>query len=95
MRFLITVELNWNNAKEYIFTITISRLLTEPKEIILGQYTESLPIRVYRSEKMLFSLSCAGTVDPSSAVEAWDSEKNDYTYSSQTCYGVCGHYTQV
>lgn len=50
MRFLITVELNWNNAKEYIFTITISRLLTEPKEIILGQYTKSLPIRVYRSE---------------------------------------------
>lgn len=35
------------------------------------------------------------TVDPSSAVESWDSEKNDYTYSSQACTGVCGHYTQV
>ncbi|XP_078334902.1 uncharacterized protein LOC144625948 isoform X1 [Crassostrea virginica] len=35
------------------------------------------------------------SVVPSSAVESWDAEKSDYTYSSQTCTGVCGHYTQV
>ncbi|XP_061187587.1 peptidase inhibitor 15-like [Saccostrea echinata] len=34
-------------------------------------------------------------VNPSSAVESWDSEKSDYTYSNLACAGVCGHYTQV
>lgn len=35
------------------------------------------------------------TVDPTYAVENWDSEKKDYTYSSNTCSDTCGHYTQV
>ncbi|XP_022310668.2 GLIPR1-like protein 1 [Crassostrea virginica] len=29
------------------------------------------------------------------AVELWDSEKKYYAFSSNTCFGVCGHYTQV
>lgn len=37
----------------------------------------------------------SSTVDPTYAVENWDSEKKDYTYSSNTCSDVCGHYTQV
>lgn len=28
-------------------------------------------------------------------VQAWYSEKQYYTYSTNTCTGVCGHYTQV
>ncbi|KFK39973.1 hypothetical protein AALP_AA3G313300 [Arabis alpina] len=30
-----------------------------------------------------------------SAVNLWVSEKADYNYDSNTCNGVCGHYTQV
>jgi pathogenesis-related protein 1 len=29
------------------------------------------------------------------AVDSWMSEKSDYNYDSNTCSGVCGHYTQV
>lgn len=28
-------------------------------------------------------------------VESWASESKDYQYSSNTCRGVCGHYTQI
>ncbi|XP_048780979.2 peptidase inhibitor R3HDML-like [Ostrea edulis] len=35
------------------------------------------------------------SVLPSSAVESWDDEKSDYSYGTQACTGVCGHYTQV
>ncbi|XP_069113964.1 peptidase inhibitor 16-like [Argopecten irradians] len=28
-------------------------------------------------------------------VDRWASEESDYTYSSNSCSGVCGHYTQV
>ena len=44
---------------------------------------------------MYLDVDFSGSVVPSSAVESWDAEKSDYTYSSQTCTGVCGHYTQV
>lgn len=29
------------------------------------------------------------------ATNAWYNEKSNYTYSSNSCSGVCGHYTQV
>jgi pathogenesis-related protein 1 len=29
------------------------------------------------------------------AVDAWGNEVQDYDYASNTCHGVCGHYTQV
>lgn len=29
------------------------------------------------------------------AVSAWAAESTDYDYASNTCSGVCGHYTQV
>jgi len=32
---------------------------------------------------------------PTDIVEAWDSEKAQYTYATNRCSGVCGHYTQV
>jgi len=28
-------------------------------------------------------------------VASWVNEKKDYTYSTNSCSGVCGHYTQV
>lgn len=28
-------------------------------------------------------------------MKAWDDEKQDYTYATQACSAVCGHYTQV
>ncbi|MEZ4367461.1 MAG: CAP domain-containing protein [Kofleriaceae bacterium] len=30
-----------------------------------------------------------------SAVSAWASEESDYDYDTNTCTGVCGHYTQL
>jgi hypothetical protein len=30
-----------------------------------------------------------------SGVASWVNEKEDYTYSTNSCSGVCGHYTQV
>lgn len=30
-----------------------------------------------------------------SVVESWESESSDYDYATNSCSGVCGHYTQV
>lgn len=32
---------------------------------------------------------------PAEVVEDWTSESRDYQYGSNTCRGVCGHYTQI
>lgn len=32
---------------------------------------------------------------PARAVESWMEERADYDYDTNTCSGVCGHYTQV
>lgn len=32
---------------------------------------------------------------PASVVSEWASESQDYTYHTNTCYGDCGHYTQL
>ena len=32
---------------------------------------------------------------PTEVVDGWDSEKKDYTYATDACRAVCGHYTQV
>ena len=32
---------------------------------------------------------------PSQVIDAWASEARDYSYSSNRCRGVCGHYTQI
>lgn len=32
---------------------------------------------------------------PAGVVKAWAEEVSDYDYGSNTCRGVCGHYTQV
>jgi len=34
-------------------------------------------------------------MDANGAVEGWDNEFHNYTYSSNSCDAVCGHYTQV
>ena len=34
-------------------------------------------------------------LDVSNYVDGWVSEKKDYHYSSNSCSGMCGHYTQV
>jgi uncharacterized protein YkwD len=40
--------------------------------------------------------SVAGTtVNPAQAVGLWASEASSYDYATNTCTGVCGHYTQV
>jgi hypothetical protein len=36
-----------------------------------------------------------GSATPSAIVSSWVSEKTNYTYSTNTCSGTCGHYTQV
>ncbi|MCA9679617.1 MAG: Fis family transcriptional regulator, partial [Myxococcales bacterium] len=37
----------------------------------------------------------SGAVTGPDAVSSWASEAADYDYASNTCAGVCGHYTQV
>ena len=37
----------------------------------------------------------SGTPTPQRAVDAWASEVDDYDYDSNSCSGVCGHYTQI
>lgn len=32
---------------------------------------------------------------PAEVINAWAGEVKDYNYRSNTCHGVCGHYTQV
>jgi pathogenesis-related protein 1 len=42
----------------------------------------------------LFMIS-RGTVTPAEVVETWIAERRDYDIETNTCTGVCGHYTQV
>ncbi len=42
----------------------------------------------------LFAIS-GGTVPPSKVVNEWASESRDYDLRSNSCKGVCGHYTQI
>lgn len=37
----------------------------------------------------------SGTASAMGAVQSWASEKAKYDYASNTCSGVCGHYTQL
>ena len=36
-----------------------------------------------------------GFASPEDVVEAWAGESRDYSYRSNSCRGVCGHYTQI
>jgi hypothetical protein len=37
----------------------------------------------------------SGTARPGDAVDAWAGEAADYDHDTNTCSGVCGHYTQL
>jgi uncharacterized protein YkwD len=37
----------------------------------------------------------SGQATPQGAVSSWASEASDYDYNSNSCSGVCGHYTQM
>lgn len=40
-------------------------------------------------------LIAGGTVAPTEVVHTWLSEERDYDHNTNSCVGVCGHYTQV
>jgi len=42
----------------------------------------------------LFEITSASAA-PAEVVKDWASESRDYQYRSNTCRGVCGHYTQI
>ena len=42
----------------------------------------------------LFEIT-GGHATPDQVVDAWASEARDYSYRSNTCRAVCGHYTQL
>lgn len=42
----------------------------------------------------LYEIS-GGAATPASVVKTWAEEVHDYDYGTNTCRGVCGHYTQV
>lgn len=37
----------------------------------------------------------SGSSSPQDVVDSWASEVANYTYSNNSCSGVCGHYTQI
>ena len=37
----------------------------------------------------------SGPTDGPAAVASWADEESDYDYESNTCSGICGHYTQI
>ena len=37
----------------------------------------------------------SGTATAQGAVSSWAAEKANYTYATNSCNGVCGHYTQI
>jgi pathogenesis-related protein 1 len=39
--------------------------------------------------------AATGSKSPKDVVDDWVSEKTDYDYATDSCSGVCGHYTQV
>ncbi|XP_071172259.1 GLIPR1-like protein 1 [Mytilus edulis] len=47
----------------------------------------------YVGENLYVTTSSTGYLDKS--VASWVNEKKDYDYASNSCSGVCGHYTQV
>ncbi|XP_052062033.1 GLIPR1-like protein 1 [Mytilus californianus] len=47
----------------------------------------------YVGENIYVTTSSYGYLD--SGVASWVNEKKDYDYASNSCSGVCGHYTQV
>jgi pathogenesis-related protein 1 len=42
----------------------------------------------------LYTIS-GGAASPAQVVAAWASEARGYEPNGNTCYGVCGHYTQI
>ena len=51
---------------------------------------------VRMGQNLASSWSSTGTYDAAAHVTPWVNEKTNYDYTySNTCAGVCGHYTQV
>ncbi|MEO8662944.1 MAG: CAP domain-containing protein, partial [Bryobacteraceae bacterium] len=50
------------------------------------------PHRVYGEN--LYTIAGA-TATPRQVVRSWAAESANYDYNSDTCRGVCGHYTQI
>jgi pathogenesis-related protein 1 len=40
-------------------------------------------------------MGTSGAFTTADVVDSWGSEKEDYTYSDNSCSDVCGHYTQI
>jgi hypothetical protein len=49
---------------------------------------------VYVGEN-IFASTWSGHAIPATVVDAWFSEYPEYDYDSNSCTGVCGHYTQI
>ena len=41
------------------------------------------------------SLTAIANADLQQLMTAWDNEKSDYNFQTNSCTAVCGHYTQV
>ncbi|MCA2979961.1 MAG: hypothetical protein INH41_31585 [Myxococcaceae bacterium] len=75
-------DVTWDAEAEAFATVGATRCIFEHRD--QNQYGENL-------------YAAAQDSRPSVIVKAWDDEKTDYTYSTNTCRAgaVCGHYTQV
>jgi hypothetical protein len=53
------------------------------------------PDQVKVGESLFASTAAASLATLQNGIATWYEEHTDYTYSSQACSGVCGHYTQL
>ncbi len=71
----------------------LARVAQNWADILLanGQFAHS---RDHRYGENLYEIR-GGSSTPYSVVSAWASEAANYQYATNSCSGVCGHYTQV
>ena len=62
-----------------------------------GQFTQQYGENLYWASPITWSDGRLELqkVAPKEVAESWASEVQDYDYDTNTCSGVCGHYTQV
>lgn len=64
----------------------------EPIGLIDHNPTRSDAFGAYVGENVYGS---SGPTDGPAAVDSWAAEEADYDHASNTCSGICGHYTQI
>jgi len=66
-----------------------------PTGLIDHNANRSVGYPYYVGENVYGTSGSATSSTPQQAVNAWAAERANYNYATNTCTGVCGHYTQI